>query len=152
MNYELENITRILFSHDALEVIDDTSDVLYDTLVEKAQSVINTYGWPAVFESWNAYMHDYCHTVKETLSFATWFEAYGGHTHKIPDPYSFLAYLYDKFDLCPVRYDAQIMDDISYGLLEAAGIKSGLWMDDDYTTETDPELIKAVEKLREDKQ
>lgn len=95
-------------------------------------------------------MHKYCHTVKEALNFATWFEIYGGQNYKIPDPYHFLAYLYNIFDLCPVKYNAQIMDDISYGLLESAGIKKDLWMDDNYTTETDPQMVEAVNKLRSD--
>ncbi len=42
------------------------------------------------------------------------------------------------------------MDDVSYGLLEAAGIKENLWTDDSYTAETDPELIRAVEALRKE--
>ena len=149
MNKELDALTYELFSLDAIDILDsDTSDELYDRLVEKAESAIEEYGWPAVFESWNQYMHNNCHTIREALSFATWFEAYGGHTHKIPDPYAFLAYLYDIFDLNPVKYDAQIMDDVSYGLLEAAGIKHNLWTDDSYTTETDPDLINAVNQLR----
>lgn len=149
MNPELNEITNELFSKDAIEILDsESSDELYDSLIEKAQSAIMQYGWDAVFESWNLYMHNNCHNVKEALSFATWFEAYGGQTHKISDPYGFLAYLYDIFDLNPVKYDAQIMDDVSYGLLEAAGIKKDLWSDDGYTTETDPELVKAVEKIR----
>lgn len=88
-----------------IEIIDDpTSDELYYSLIEKAHSSIDIYGWPTVFESWNTYMHKYCHTVKEALNFATWFEIYGGQNYKIPDPYHFLAYLYNIFDLCPVKY------------------------------------------------
>ena len=152
MNKELDKLTLELFSLDAVKILDDdTSDELYDSLVEKANLAIKTYGWFDVFESWKNYMHEHCHNVKEALNFATWFEIYGGHTHKISEPYSFLAYLYDIFELTPVKYDAQIMDDISYGLLEAAGIKKNLWIDDSYTTETDPEMIKAVEKLRKEK-
>lgn len=48
-------------------------------------------------------------------------------------------------------YDAQIMNDVSYGFLEAAGIKKNLWSDDSYTTETDPEMIKTVNKLRKER-
>ncbi|MBR4749148.1 MAG: hypothetical protein IK083_06230 [Abditibacteriota bacterium] len=96
-------------------------------------------------------MLEHCRTPKDARSFATWFWSYDGHEHVIPDPYGFLAHLYDIFDLKPVKYDAQIMDDVSYGLLEAAGIKKHLWIDDDYTTERDPEMIKAVEKLRKER-
>lgn len=149
MNNELELITKELFKLNAVEVIDDlASDELYDSLVEKAHSAVEKYGWSEVFESWNRYMHENCHTVEEALSFATWFDAYAGEENVIHNPYEFLAYLYDIFDLNPVKYDAQIMDDVSYGLLEAAGLKKNLWADDSYTTETDPELIAAVEKLR----
>lgn len=150
MNEQLSSITNDLFSRNAIEVLDggDATDVLYDSLVEKADSTISEYGWEAVFESWQSYMYENCHTVEEALSFATWFEIYGGHNHKIEEPYKFLAYLYDIFELNPVKYNAQIMDDVSYGLLEASGIKTDLWADDSYTTETDPELIKAVEALR----
>ena len=94
-------------------------------------------------------MYSHCHSVNEALSFATWFYTYDGATHIIPNPYDFLTYLYNIFDLNPVKYDAQLMDDVSYGLLEAAGIKKNLWSDDSYITETDPELIKAVEALRQ---
>ena len=132
MNEQLHSITNDLFSRNAVEVLDggDATDALYDSLVEKADSAISEYGWKAVFESWKTYMYENCHTVEEALSFATWFEIYGGHNH---------------------RYNAQIMDDVSYGLLEASGIKTDLWTDDSYTTETDPELIKAVEALRKEK-
>ena len=150
MNSDLDNITNELFSRNAVAVLDggDATDALYDALVEKANNAISEYGWNAVFESWCGYMYKNCHTVDDALSFATWFEIYGGHNHIIAEPYKFLAYLYDIFDLNPVKYNAQIMDDVSYGLLEAAGIKENLWSDDSYTTETDPELIKAVEELR----
>lgn len=151
----LEETTNELFTRDAIEVLNDDSesaDDLYDSLREMAHDTIEEYGWPAVFESWKEYMIKHCHTVKEALSFATWFEIYEGQNHVIPEPYKFLAYLYDIFDLCPVSYDAQIMDDVSYGLLMAAGIKKNLWSDDSYTTETDPEMIKAVEELRKSRQ
>jgi len=152
MNIELETITNELFSRDAIEVIDDpTTDELYDSLKEKASTAIKKFGWDEVFDSWKQYMYSHCHSVNEALSFATWFYSYDGATHIIPNPYDFLAYLYDIFDLSPVKYDAQIMDDVSYGLLEAAGIKKNLWSDDSYTTETDPELIKAVDELRRNK-
>ncbi len=153
MNKELNLITNELFSRNAIDILDggDSTDELYDTLVEKADKAISEYGWETVFESWNSYMYENCHTVEEALNFATWFEIYGGNNHKIEEPYKFLAYLYDIFDLNPVKYNAQIMDDVSYGLLEASGIKSNLWTDDSYTTETDPELLKAVEALRKEK-
>jgi hypothetical protein len=150
MNEQLDSITNELFSRNAVEVLDggDATDALYDALVEKANNAISEYSWNAVFESWCGYMYKNCHTVDDAISFATWFEIYGGHNHIIAEPYKFLAYLYDIFDLNPVKYNAQIMDDVSYGLLEAAGIKENLWSDDSYTTETDSELIKAVEALR----
>ena len=149
MKAEIEAITTELFCRDAIEVLSDsTTDELYDSLKEKANNAVKEYGWEEVFESWKQYMYSHCHSAKEALSFATWFYSYDGAAHIIPKPYDFLAYLYDIFDLCPVKYDAQIMDDVSYGLLEAAGIKKNLWSDDSYTTETDPELIKAVERLR----
>lgn len=57
-------------------------------------------------------MYENCHTVEEALSFATWFEIYGGHNHRIEEPYKFLAYFYDIFDLNPVKYNAQIITPI----------------------------------------
>jgi hypothetical protein len=153
MNEQLNSITNELFSHNAVEILDggDTTDALYDALVEKANNVINEYGWDVVFESWENFMYENCNSVEDALNFATWFEIYGGHNHKIAEPYKFLAYLYDIFDLNPVKYNAQIMDDVSYGLLEAAGIKKNLWSDDYYTTENDPELVNAVKKLRKER-
>ena len=152
MKERLISITSELFSRNAVEILDggDETDALYESLVEKANKAISEYGWKEVFESWKNYMYENCHTVEEALSFATWFEIYGGHHHRIEEPYKFLAYLYDIFDLNPVKYNAQIMDDVSYGLLEAAGIKENLWTDDSYTAETDPELIRAVEALRKE--
>lgn len=154
MNEQLDTITKELFKRNAVEILDggDATDALYDELVEKADKAITEYGWEAVFESWKSYMYENCHTVEEALSFATWFEIYGGHNHIIEEPYKFLAYLYDIFNLNPVKYNAQIIDDVSYGLLEAAGIKKNLWTDDSYTTETDPELIRTVEELRKDRE
>jgi hypothetical protein len=153
MNEKLNSITNELFSHNAVEILDggDTTDALYDALVEKANNVINEYGWDVVFESWENFMYENCNSVEDALNFATWFEIYGGHNHKIAEPYKFLAYLYDIFDLNPVKYNAQIMDDVSYGLLEAAGIKKNLWSDDCYTTENDPELVNAVKELRKER-
>jgi hypothetical protein len=150
MNEQIDAVTLELFSRNAIEVLDGgvDTDELYDYLLEKAHDVIKEYGWESVFDSWKNYMIKNCHTVEDALSFATWFYTYDGHKHRIENPYQFLAYLYNIFDLNPVKYDAQIMDDVSYGLLEAAGIKTDLWSDDSYTTETDPELIKAVEQIR----
>lgn len=150
MNEQPDSTTYELFRRNAIEVLDggEATDALYDELVEKAHHAINEHGWDSVLESCKRFMYDNCHTVQEALSFATWFEIYGGHKHKIAEPYRFLAYLYDIFNLDPVKYDAPIMDGVSYGLLEAARIKKNLWSDDSYTTETDPELIKAVDALR----
>lgn len=149
MNKELDLITKELFSIDAYKLLQDpNSDEIWDHNVDIALSTINQYGWDQVFDSWKQYMIENCHSIEEALSFATWFDAFGGQTHRIDNPYEFLAYLYDIFDLNPVKYDAQIMDDVSYGILEAAGIKKHIWRDDSYTTETDPQMIKAVEELR----
>lgn len=151
---EIDKITNELFSANAWELLADSSeemDKFWESNVDKSELQIKTYGWDEVFKSWERYMLKNCHTVEDALSFATWFHAYDGHEHKIDDPYKFLAPLYDIFDLCPVRYDAQIMDDISFGLLEAAGIKKNLWSDDYYTTETDPKMVEAVEKYRKEK-
>ena len=153
MNTHIDSITKELFSRDAIEVLDggEETDALYSELVQKANEAISEYGWDAVFKSWKNYMINNCHTIEEAISFATWFEAFGGQNHKIEEPYKFLAYLYDIFDMDPVKYDAQIMDDVSFGVLEAAGIKRNLWSDDSYTTETDPKLIEAVETLRQER-
>lgn len=153
MNEQLNSITYELFSRNAMETLDggEETDALYDALVEKAHKVIDDYGWDTVFESWKRFMYENCHTPEEALNFATWFDIYGGSHRKIDEPYQFLAYLYDVFDLNPVKHNAQIMDDVSYGLLEAAGIKEHLWSDDSYTAETDPEMIQAVETLRKAK-
>ncbi len=153
MTKQLKSITDELFYLNAIDMLDggEATDKLYEELKEKAQKAIDKYGWDTVFNSWRNYMYENCHTVEDALSFATWFDIYGGSHQKIDDPYKFLAYLYDIFDLRPVEYDAQIMDDVSYGLLEAAGIKTDLWSDDSYTTETDPELIRAVENLRRER-
>ncbi len=150
MNTQIDEITAELFSRNAIDIIDGGSetDEIYDSLVEKARAAVEDYGWESVFTSWESFMYANCHTVEDALSFATWFYTYGGHEHRIEKPYHFLAYLYNIFDLNPVKYGAQIMDDVSYGLLEAAGIKTDLWSDDSYTTETDPQLIKAVEEIR----
>ena len=139
MKERLISITSELFSRNAVEILDggDETDALYESLVEKANKAISKYGWKEVFESWKNYMYENCHTVEEALSFATWFEIYGGHHHRIEEPYKFLAYLYDIFDLNPVKYNAQIMDDVSYGLLEAAGIK-----------EEDPERLEKKKQRR----
>ena len=99
----LFGITKELFIRNAIEVLDggDDTDELYDSLIEKAHAAIKDYGWESVFDSWQHYMFENCHTVEDALSFATWFYTYGGHEHRIEKPYPFLAYLYNIFDLNP---------------------------------------------------
>lgn len=95
MKERLISITSELFSRNAVEILDggDETDALYESLVEKANKAISKYGWKEVFESWKNYMYENCHTVEEALSFAILFEIYGGHHHRIEEPYKFLAYL-----------------------------------------------------------
>lgn len=156
-NNELVKITYELFYRDGrkiLELSGEETDDLCDALRDIAENAINKYGWDKVFKSWEKYMREHCHTPEETISFIYWFFAYDGAQHKIPDLYDFLGFLYDKIDLNPFKYDiVEVIDAVTEGLLRTHGLVNGRCFDGyNYAPEKDPEIIKAVEKIRKARQ
>ncbi|MBO4408241.1 MAG: hypothetical protein J5786_03090 [Clostridiales bacterium] len=122
-----------------------------DALYKSAQTLIEDAGWRATYEAWFEYLIQKCKTPELVINFVHLIRYYDDFSHVIPDPYRFLGYFYFRLELNPAKYDAvDNMDEMSFEVLMKAGIKEDLWLDDSYIPEKDPEIIKAVERWKEE--
>jgi hypothetical protein len=92
-----------------------------------------------------------CHTIDDVINFANWFWSYEGQKYQIEDPYSFLAYFYYILDFKTQEYDSSdILFTLSTAILKKAGYKyADTYNNPEYMPETDPQMIEAVERLRQ---
>ena len=144
MNSAIDTETAYLFDHDWFTW--DYTEEEGDEYLERADVLIEKYGWPAVFERWFDYLVTNCKTPIKVISFAHLFWWYGGQDHPIPDPHRFLAYFYTIVLFDPAPYDEQdILDSLACHILSRAGFREA----DDlynpyYQPLDDPKIIDAA--------
>ena len=66
------------------------ADVSYEHS-DKAETIIDEYGWGAVFDSWFEYLRASCPAPEDVINFANLFFYYGGADYPVKDPYPFLS-------------------------------------------------------------
>ncbi|MDO5295156.1 MAG: hypothetical protein Q4F00_00735 [bacterium] len=139
--------TASLFNRSFEEEITDAEET---ALLDRANALINTFGWKKVFNSWNNYLHHQCLTPESAINFANWFWFYGGHEHPIPNPYHFIAYFYYRIDYAIQKYDiSDILDSLATSILPKAGHREAdLYLNPYYMPESDPQIRAEVEKLK----
>ena len=146
---ELGKIINDLFSIQYRELDDEKEEERLENL---AQKVVDKYGWNMVFEEANNLLHTKCKTPESVVNFSNLYYLYNWHEYAVPDPYSFLAYIYYIIDFDRIKYNADILDTIVSGMLPASGYEYGsLFTNNWYTPEKDPRLIEAVNQLRNEK-
>lgn len=147
---KLYNDINFLFNRYWDEELTDEED---DMLQEKYDKLVNEYGWEAVFEAIDKYMRTECLDGYSACNFAHMYWIYNCYGFKkIAFPNSFLGYLFYRMNLEPQKYDAvDIMDGLVKELLSTPDNKSHdpFW-NTDYIPEKDPDIIKVVNKLRQE--
>lgn len=122
----------------------DVEEAHYD----RACDLLDNYSWNDIFECWFDYLKNNCTTPEEVINWANLFFWFGGYEKSIPDPYTFLGYLYYKVDVAKYVDEAQtVFDGIAIGILEKIG-KVSLIDNPNYAPEKDPEIIAAVERWK----
>ena len=141
--------TEVLFGKNLFN--DNLSDEEFEALQDRAATLIDEYGWEDVFYCWKDYLFKKCHTIDDVINFANWFWSYEGQKYQIEDPYSFLAYFYYILDFKTQEYDSSdILFTLSTAILKKAGYKyADTYNNPEYMPETDPQMIEAVERLRQ---
>ena len=126
---------------------DLTSDEIEDTYLDYVDTLLNNYNWFDIFNSWFDYLKTSCPNDDDVINWANLFLWYDGCEHPIPDPYEFLGYLFYRVDVSKNADAQHIFDSISISVLEKIG-KVDIVSDTTYTPESDPEILKAVAKWK----
>ncbi|MBQ9371952.1 MAG: hypothetical protein IJU03_07165 [Thermoguttaceae bacterium] len=115
----------------------------------RAERLLQSHPWQAVFDAWNNYLRTKCSTPEEVVNFCNLFYYYGGQDHPLLEPYDFLGYLFYKIDLEQYWEEAgDLLDSLSVAILSQSG-KVSLMDDPYYQPWKDPNILAAVETYRD---
>ena len=142
----IDTETAYLFDHDWFTW--DYTEEEGDEYLDRADALIEKYGWTAVFDRWFDYLVTNCKTPRTVISFANLFFWYGGHDYPIPNPHRFLAYFYTMVQFDPAPYDEQgILDSLACHILSRAGFReTDEWYNPYYQPLDDPRILDAARK------
>lgn len=142
----IQSETNYLFDYNFND--DSIPEKIEEAHLDRAAALLDNYQWNDIFKCWFEYLKANCKTPEEVINWANLFFWFGGSEMSIPDPYSFLGYLYYKVDVSKYVDEAQtVFDGIAIGILEKIG-KINLMNNPNYAPETDPEIIAAVERWK----
>lgn len=142
----IQSETNYLFDYNFND--DSIPEKIEEAHLDRATALLDNYQWNDIYKCWFEYLKANCKTPEEVINWANLFFWFGGSEMSIPDPYSFLGYLYYKVDVSKYVDEAQtVFDGIAIGILEKIG-KVNLMNNPNYAPETDPEIIAAVERWK----
>lgn len=144
-----DNISFLFNRHWDEELTDEEEEMLQD----KYDILVNNQGWESVFCAIDHYMRSECLTGDAACNFAHLFWGYTcANPRKIPEPYSFLGYLYYRVNSKPWDYDcAEVYEGLVFNMLSGEDdYNHNPFTNYDYIPEKDPEIMAEVEKLRKE--
>jgi hypothetical protein len=133
---------KYLFNYDYFNYKDEELDARTDV----AKELQKKYPWKDVFESWNGYLRDNCHTEKEIINCVNLIFIYSD-SMTVPhpfDPYDFMGYLLAKVDLD--KYWAECGDFFDSVALDVLNVD--IVSDPYYHYWEDPKVIEAAKKYQ----
>ena len=143
----LQSETEYLFGRNCE---DDLPEEILDDYIDRADNLIAEYGWPAVFEAWNTYLHTKCTTPESVVNFASLYWRYRGEQYPIPEPHKFLGYLLYKVNCKMFDYEnGDIIESLATSILPKAGYpEADLYLHPYYAADQDPKILAEVENWR----
>ena len=143
----IKNETEYLFRCDFFS--DDFDPEDKEEHLDRANDLLEAYPWKDIFDSWNAFLHTNCKTPEEVINFCNLFFYYGGTDQFIPEPYTFLGYVFSIVDWDECWDTAgDFLDGFCISILEKSG-EISLMKDPYYQPWKDSKLIQAAEKNKE---
>lgn len=129
---------------------EDLTEEQEDALDDKADELIEKYGWDAVYETFKSYLIRECSTPELSVNAAYIFWDFCWYNYPIHDPYEFMSYFYYRIDFNTKQYDASdILDSLTTTVLPKNGISAAdLMKHPYYMPESDPEMIAAAERWK----
>ncbi len=124
----------------------DYSNEELDHLDDLATELLSQYSWSDVYTEWSDYLYNRCPTDEDVIRFAHNFFDYS-NDNVVPDPLQFIAYLYYRVDVTKNRDAFDIFDSLAITVLPNAGLL-GPYDLDYYAAESDPRILKEIEKWR----
>lgn len=130
---------------------DDLTEEQEDEYDDKAETLINDYGWDEVYRTFNIYLRDKCTSAEQVINAAHIFWDFGWYENPIQNPYEFISYFYYRIDFDTEKYDwSDILDSLTTTILPKNGVKEAdLFEHPYYMTERDPKMIEAVRLLKQ---
>lgn len=129
---------------------DDISEDEETQIEEMAAALVEQNDWHAVYSALTAFLLVNCVTPEQAINTAHIFWELGWCEQPIVDPYRFLGYLYYRIDFNSAQHDKMdMMDTLTTAILLKAGYTyADMYINSDYTPETDAKLIEAVNNWR----
>ena len=142
----IKNETEYLFKCDFLS--DEFDPEGNEEHLDRANNLFEEYPWKDIFASWSAFLRTNCKTREEVINFCNLFYYYGGTDQFIPEPYSFLGYIFSIVDWDKNWETAgDFLDGFCISILEKVGEVS-IVKDPYYQPWNDPKLQQAVDSYK----
>lgn len=139
----LHKASRMLMKLDPFN--EDTEEEL-DYYETTAKTLIQKYGWRAIFKEWSNILFNECPTDQDVIWFAHNFYCYYDEL-PVPNPLSFVAYFYYRVDVSKNQDAFDIFDSLAISILPREGLLD-LVEEPCYAAETDPRIIAEIEKWK----
>jgi len=146
MEQTISSITKYLFDCDFFA--DDFDPEGQEEHLETAEKLLKDYPWNDIYKEWSRHLYEECKTPEAVINFANLYMYYDGADNFIPDPVSFIGYLYYMVDMNEYWDKAgETFDSLACEIMTKAGL-ADLVKDPYYKPEKDPRIIDEVEKLK----
>ena len=140
---DLIETTRYIFT---LDWDTDFTDEELDKLDAMVEQLISENGWPKVYETWCAYLHNECKNDWSVVNFACHYWDYA-HDRYVPDPIHFIAYLYYRVDTSKNSRACEIFDSLAITILPNAGLLD-MMEEPNYAAEKDPRIQAEIALIK----
>ena len=143
LNKQIEQLFNIPWDVDISEEEDDK-------LLDSAEALVAENGWLDVYNAAFEYLKTECKSPESVVNFAHNYWGYGWAESPIPNPHEFLGYLYYRINFEASKYDSMdILDSLCITILPKAGFsEADLYLNTQYTPESDPKLIAAANEYK----
>ncbi len=145
MEQTISSVTKYLFDCDFFA--DDFDPEGKEEHMEAAENLLKDYPWKDIYKEWSRYLHEECRTPEAVINFANLYMYYDGADNFIPDPGSFVGYLYYMVDMDKYWETAgETFDSLACEIMTKAGLVD-LSKDPYYSPNDDSRILAEIKNL-----
>lgn len=142
----IEETTSYLFNCDFFDEEFDPEG--HEDHLACAEELIHEKPWAEIYAAWSNYLYNNCKTPEAVINYCNLFSYYGGQDNYIPDPYTFIGYIYYIVDIEKNWDEAgEFLDGFCISILERSG-EISLSKNPYYQSWKDPKVLSVIDSLK----